>query len=206
MKQVALDHFKENDAKLFELWQKAQNFVARPEPVAPESYFFKLARHITYQQLSGKAGDAIFGKLALLFSDGRPTPELVLAQPHAALRGAGLSNAKVHYLKNIAEAIVNGQLKFDAFSTMEDEAIIETLTQIKGIGRWTAEMFLMFTLGRENVFSHGDLGLLRALQRWYEVGEKPVKAQVEQLTAKWSPYKTYASLILWGSLEIKNEE
>ena len=120
-----------------------------------------------------------------------------MKKSHETLRSSGLSNAKASYIRNIAEAAVNKKLVFEKLPSMNDDAVIETLVQIKGIGRWTAEMFLIFTLGRENVFSTGDLGLKKGMIKLYGLKKEPNLKQIIKITEKWSPYKTYGSLVLW---------
>ena len=117
-----------------------------------------------------------------------------------ALRNAGMSWAKVNYIKNIAEAYIKNAIQFDKFHILPDSEIITQLTSIKGIGNWTAEMFLMFTLGREDVFSHGDLGLRKGFTKIYKI-ENPSKDQIENVTSKWKPFRSYGSIALWHALD-----
>jgi 3-methyladenine DNA glycosylase/8-oxoguanine DNA glycosylase len=128
------------------------------------------------------------------------TPQAVLSLSDQAMREVGMSWAKVSYVKNIARAFDEGQVDAIHLHSWTDEIVIEHLTQIKGVGRWTAEMFLMFTLGREDVFSFGDLGLKRGLEKLYGL-DNPKKELIEKIVAPWSPYKSYGSFALWQSLE-----
>src|SRR5262245_627652 len=115
-----------------------------------------------------------------------PKPEAVLKTPHKKLRSIGLSNSKAQYIKNIAHHIDKKKIDLSEIHLMEEEAIIEALTEIKGVGRWTAEMFLMFGLGRPDVFSHGDLGLNNAIIRIYKL-KKPTRQRIEKIVSKWKP-------------------
>jgi DNA-3-methyladenine glycosylase II len=194
-------HFKKHDPILYSYILK----VGKIEPIKkekPHNYFFRLTREIICQQLSGKAGDAIFSRFIKLFPNGLVQPLDVLSISHRKLRGCGMSNAKAYYIRNLTEAIIHGGLAIFYLDPMTDEEVIAELTKVKGIGRWTAEMFLMFVLGRENVFSHGDLGLKKGIMKVYGFKEKPSKEQIDEIIRKWSPYKTFASRVLWESLEI----
>ena len=116
-----------------------------------------------------------------MFPNKKITPKNVIKTPHEVLRSVGLSNAKARYIRNIAEAVESKLLRFHDLPLMEDEEVVEHLIQIKGIGRWTAEMFLMFTLGRENVFSHGDLGLRNAMKKLYKFRKEPTRDHIEKI-------------------------
>ncbi len=165
-------------------------------------YFASLASAIVGQQLSGRVAGVIWGRLKAL-SGGRVTPEGILAAAAEDLRGIGLSAGKASYVKALAGAVADGALRLDVLGTLDDEAVIEALTSIKGIGRWTAEMFLIFTLGRPDVFSCGDGGLQRAVQKLH--GAEPTKENLRRVSQRWAPYRTYASLYLWRSLDKKYE-
>jgi DNA-3-methyladenine glycosylase II len=197
--QKVLEHFKQHDPVIHSILQRFG--VDKLEKIHPDQYFYKLVRNISYQQLAGKAADAIFGRYEALFPNKKLTPEHTLKLTHEAMRATGLSNAKARYIRNIAEAVVAGTLRLKELPKMAEEEVIEHLIQIKGIGRWTAEMFLMFTLGRENVFSHGDLGLRNAMKKLYNFRKEPSRDRIEKIVKKWSPYKTYASMALWKSLD-----
>ena len=197
---TVLQHFKKNDPILYPYFLK----YGVPEPIKkdlPNNYFLRLCRDILGQQLSGKASDAILKRFHSLFSNSQILPSEVLAIPHERLRGAGMSHAKARYVRNIAEAVENGLLPISKIDTMSDEEVIVELTRIKGVGPWTAEMFLIFTLGREDVFSQGDLGLRNAMKKIYPFKKEPTKKQVEKIVRRWSPYRSFASRILWMSLD-----
>lgn len=163
-------------------------------------YFAALCRTIVGQQLSGKAADTIHGRFLELVEQ-EPTPTKIISLEGQALRDKGLSWSKIKYMKDLAEKTESGELDLAALPHLEDQAVIEALVKVKGIGTWTAEMFLLFTLGRTNIFSYGDLGLLHGLQLLYQVGEKPSPAEIAAIVDKWSPYKSYGSLALWHSLD-----
>jgi len=114
----------------------------------------------------------------------------------------GLSNAKAKYIRDLAEKVVNKELNFKDFENLNNEQIIEELVKVNGIGPWTAEMFLMFTLARKDVFSQGDLIIRKAVRKMYGFKKEPTKEQIKQISDKWVPYRTYACLVLWKSLSI----
>lgn len=162
-------------------------------------YFARLSRAIVGQQLSGAAADTIYGRFLNLFG-APPTPSQIQATEDQHLRDVGLSWSKVSYLKNLADAVLTKKITLEGLHTRDSHQIITELTQVKGIGQWTVEMFLMFVLRRSDVFSYGDLGLLRGLQKLYGLGEKPQKHEIQNIIEPWSPYKTYGSMALWHSL------
>jgi DNA-3-methyladenine glycosylase II len=166
------------------------------------NYFIELVESIVSQQLSVKAADTIFGRLKDITSDSELTAEVLVQMDGQKMRDAGLSWSKVSYLKNIAEYTLVSDKVFEKFPQMSNEEIIKELTKIKGIGSWTAEMFLIFTMGRVDVFSYGDLGLRRAIQRWYGFKMEPTLNELEEIVKKWEPYRSIASRYLWKSLDI----
>jgi DNA-3-methyladenine glycosylase II len=129
------------------------------------------------------------------------TPRHVLKLKDQALRDVGLSWAKASYIKNLAEKVNNQEVRLEKLSKLDDEAVIAELVKVKGIGPWTAEMFLMFSLGREDVFSHGDLGLRNGLVKLYQLRKPPTIERANRIVNRWSPYKSYGSLALWHSLD-----
>ncbi len=159
--------------------------------------FADLLESIIGQQLSTKAGDTIIARFRALVPGGNPMPEHVLGLPDETLRQAGISGQKITYMKSLAEAVAGRSIDLAALGTMPDKEIVRTLTAVKGIGPWTAEMFLMFSLGREDVFSFGDLGLRRAIQLLYDFRKEPSRIRMERIVNKWRPYRTYAALALW---------
>lgn len=162
-------------------------------------YFVALCRAIVGQQLSGKAADAIYGKFENFFG-GSYTPKQIILASDQAIRDIGLSWAKVKYVKDLAQKFQEKQIAFESLESLSDAEVIKELTKVKGVGSWTAEMFLMFTLLREDVFSHGDLGLRKGIMKLYSI-QTPTAEQIEKIVAAWSPYKTFGSIALWQSLE-----
>ncbi len=165
------------------------------------THFQALARSIVFQQLSGKAAGTIHARFVALFPQGEPEPATLLAFTDAQLRGAGLSRQKVGYLRDLAGKVASGTLPLDAVDAMDDDELIAHLVQVKGVGRWTAQMFLMFRLGRRNVLPELDLGIQNAIRRAYGKRKRPSPKQVRAIGAKWSPHSTVASWYLWRSLE-----
>jgi DNA-3-methyladenine glycosylase II len=158
-----------------------------------------LVRAIVGQQLSTKAAYAINERLAALFGDGVPNPAELLAADPQRLRDAGLSWPKVAYLRDLAERVRDGELALERLPELPDEEVIAELITIKGVGRWTAEMFLIFHLGRPDVVSTGDLGIRRAIQLAYGLDELPSEEEVAQMAERWRPHRTLACLYLWRS-------
>jgi DNA-3-methyladenine glycosylase II len=161
-----------------------------------------LARALVSQQLSVKAAATIFARFLALFPDaGFPAPEAVLAVPVEQLRAVGLSRQKAGYLQDLCGRVAAGTLLLDELDAVPDEEVMATLTAVKGIGRWTAEMILIFQLERPDILPVDDVGLLRAIQRVYGLRRRPSAAQVLRLGEKWRPYRSVASWYLWTSLD-----
>lgn len=200
MKHI-FEHFKIKDPTLHKFALKVKK-ITPIKKEKPERYFYQLCRDIVGQQLSGKAADTIFGRFEKLFPGGIIQPPDILAIPHEKMRSVGMSNAKARYVRSLAEAVQNNGLQLLQLDSLPDEEIIIELTKVKGIGRWTAEMFLIFTLGRDDIFSFGDLGLKKGLMKVYGFKKDPTKKQTEKIVKNWSPHKSFASRVLWGSLEV----
>lgn len=194
-----LGHFKKVDPVIFKIIEK----IGIIEVTSSGTYFHNLCRSICNQQLSIKSAAAIFGRFKNLFQNQEILPERALNLKDSDLRKAGLSKTKIIYIKDLAQKIIDEEIIFKKFLEMENEEIILELTRVKGIGRWTVEMFLMSSLGREDVFSYGDLGLKKAFQKLYGLEKLPTQKDMEKIVIKWSPYRTYAAKILWKSLVIK---
>jgi DNA-3-methyladenine glycosylase II len=166
-----------------------------------EFLFEDLVGTVISQQLSWKAANSIFNRFKAVFSTNQfPAPQLVLDTDELTLKNTGLSHAKVKYIHNVARAFVESQLEVTKIRKMADEEVIEVLTQVKGIGRWSAEMILIFTLNRPDVFSIGDLGLRNAIENLYGITEKE---KMVALAKSWSPNRSAACWYLWRSLETK---
>jgi DNA-3-methyladenine glycosylase II len=168
---------------------------SRPDP------YQALARAIVGQQLSTKAAASIWGRVTELFDGETPSPAELIAIDGEKLREAGLSWSKVGFLKDLAERVEDGRLDLGRLNELSDEDVIAELIEIKGVGRWTAEMFLIFHLGRPDVFSAGDLGIRRAIQIAYGMDELPDPTQIERISEPWRPHRTLACLYLWRSLD-----
>jgi DNA-3-methyladenine glycosylase II len=167
----------------------------------PDDAYGTLVRSITGQQLSTKAAATIYGRLTELYGGRTPTPQEILDTDPEQLRAVGLSNAKAAYLRDLAEHIVDGELPVERLAEMSDAEVYQVLTAIKGLGRWTVDMFLMFHLGRPDILPVGDLGIRKAIQANYGLQELPKAAEMEQLADAWRPHRTLASLYLWESLD-----
>ncbi len=203
MDKKIVDHFQNVDPRLHAVLVLLIGKTDRLTPTSADDYFTHLCEAIVSQQLSEKAGTTIWNRFVALFPKGKITPEQVLAMPDDSIRAVGPSRSKISYLKNLAQSVSDKQLLLQKLPDMENEEVIAELTKIKGIGPWTAEMFLMFALGREDVFSFGDLGLRNGIKKIYNMKKDPTRKQMEKITKKWAPYRTYASRILWGSLDLR---
>jgi DNA-3-methyladenine glycosylase II len=167
----------------------------------PDDAYGVLVRSITGQQLSTKAAATIYGRLTELYGGQTPTPEQIIATDPVQLRAIGLSNAKAAYLRDLAEHIVDGELPVGELGEMSDEKVYELLIAVKGLGRWTVDMFLMFHLGRPDVLPVGDLGIRKAIQTQYGLQDLPKPAEMETIAEAWRPHRTLACLYLWESLD-----
>jgi len=159
-----------------------------------------LLRAIVGQQLSVKAAATIFDRVLALFGGRMPTAQELLDANEDALRGAGLSGRKVEYLKDLASRTLSGELELDRFAELDDETIVAELTAVRGLGVWTAHMFLIFHLERPDVLPVGDLGIRNAVAAAYGLDKPPSPAEMEEIAAPWRPHRTLASLYLWESL------
>lgn len=160
----------------------------------------RLMASIMSQQLSTKVAKVIFHRFLDLYGKKDPKPQQVLDTPSETLRAIGLSNAKVSYVKNVAAFCIEHKITDRKLMAMGNDEIIALLTQIKGVGKWTVEMLLMFSLGREDIFTTDDLGIMQAMVKLYKLDntdKKGLKEKMLKLSAKWSPYRTYACLHLW---------
>jgi len=166
------------------------------------THFDALVRSIVYQQLSGKAAATIHGRVLGLIGDGAEAPARIVGTSHEALRAAGLSTAKANYVRNLAEHVLDGSLPVESLHELSDDEIIAALTQVKGIGRWSAQMFLMFRLGRPDILPELDLGVQKGIQKAYRLRKLPTPKQVLRRGAKWAPYRTVASWYMWRVLEL----
>jgi DNA-3-methyladenine glycosylase II len=196
---AAIRHLKKVDPVMARIIVAIGPFEIRVSP----RRFQALARAIMFQQLAGSAATAIYGRVVALFP-GRsfPTPAQLLATSDEDLRKAGLSRQKIAYLRDLAQHVTNKSLNFHRFSRMSDDEIIADLTRVKGIGRWTAEMFLMFNLGRPDVLALDDLGLRSAARQLYGLQNLPSRRELQELGERWRPFRTVAAWYLWQSTRI----
>lgn len=191
-------HFQTVDPILYSLVKRYPSLKTITKEKSSD-YFKNLCREIIGQQLSGKVADIIFDRFEKLFQKKLVTPKRVLSLSEEILRGTGMSWSKTRFILDLAQKVISTLVPLDTLDQLPDHEVIGELTKVKGIGPWTAEMFLMFTLGREDVFSFGDLGLRRAIQKLYGFKKEPSIKQMEKIVTKWKPYRTYAARILWRS-------
>jgi DNA-3-methyladenine glycosylase II len=163
-------------------------------------HFAVLVESIVSQQLATRAAEAIFRRFKDLYPK-FPTASDILATKKSKLRSVGLSSMKIEYIKDLAKKVDQGKIKTRTLSKMSDEEVISHLTQVKGIGRWTAEMFLIFSLGRQDVLPVHDLGLRKGVQMAFSLSELPEPNEVENLGKRWKPYRSIATWYLWKSLQ-----
>jgi len=196
----ALRHLRQADPVLGELI--AQVGGCGYELRADGAHFDHLVRAIVYQQLAGKAAATIYGRVQALYGGRPPTAAELAATSPARLRRAGLSRQKLGYLKDLARRVAAGRVALDALDSLPDEAVIEALTAIRGVGIWTAQMFLMFRLGRLDVLPVLDLGIQKGMRRTYALRGMPKPAEMERIAAGWSPYRSVACWYLWRAAEL----
>ena len=177
----------------------ATRLERRKEERPPDAYG-ALLRAIVGQQLSTKAARTIYLRVLDLFGGKTPSPEQLLEAPEKDLRGAGLSGRKTEYIRDLASHVLAGELELDRLGELDDERVIEEIVAVRGLGRWTAEMFLLFHLQRPDVLSGGDLGIRKAIQIEYGLEATPTPTRVVEIGEKWRPHRSLASLYLWESL------
>ncbi len=191
-----IDHLKK-DKKLAKIISFQEKYMLAKR----NNVHLHICASIISQQLSTKVAAVIYARFLTLFSKKNPSPKDIVAVPFDELKSIGLSNAKTNYVLNVCNFFIENNITDARLHKMEDEELIDFLTQIKGIGRWTAEMILMFTLGREDVFAVDDLGIQQAICKLYGIDaadKKAMKQEMLKISAKWSPYRTYACKYLWG--------
>jgi DNA-3-methyladenine glycosylase II len=190
----ALDHLNQ-ESRMATLIRS----IEMPEFNPSGRVYYDLLESIVSQQLSVKASNTIFNRVLAIFPDNYPHPELLVEVPPEQLRAAGLSNQKVSYLQNVAHFALQNDLESRNWDTREEEAIFSMLTSIKGVGKWTVQMVLMFTIGRPDVFPVDDLGIQQAMVRMFQIQEtgKEMKAKMIEHAAPWQPWRTIACRYLW---------
>jgi DNA-3-methyladenine glycosylase II len=174
--------------------------LRRRKEERPADAYGALLRAIVGQQLSTKAARTIYLRVLDLFGGTTPSPEQLLEASEEDLRGCGLSGRKTEYVRDLARHVLSGELELDRLSKLEDEQVIEEIVAVRGLGRWTAEMFLLFHLQRPDVLSGGDLGIRKAIQVEYGLEEMPTPTRVLEIGEPWRPHRSLASLYLWESL------
>jgi DNA-3-methyladenine glycosylase II len=195
----AVNHLKKSDAVLASIIARVGSCqIAYREPT-----FEALARSIVFQQLSTKAARTIYGRLEAA-AGGTLTPESIQELSVGEMRRCGLSKQKIGYIRDLAEHALSGKVDFARLPDMSDEEVIVALTDIKGVGVWTAHMFLIFALRRPNVLAVGDLGVRSAIRRHYKKRKLPTPSQIEKLASGWHPYCSVACWYLWRSLDLKD--
>jgi len=175
-----------------------------PRHATPD--FHNMARSIAYQQLHGKAAATIFGRLCTATGCELLSPETVLALSLEQMRACGLSKQKLAYIRDLAEKTLSGDVDFEQLPKMDDEDVIEHLTRVKGIGRWSAQMFLMFALNRQDVMPVVDLGINVAIKKAYNKRKIPKPKQVLKIAERWRPYRSVACWYLWRSVDVRTPE
>lgn len=193
--RAAIQHLKKDAVLATLLKQTGAYRIEYRDPV-----FETLVRSIVYQQLSGKVASVIFGRL-LEKVKGKLTPRSILKLTVEQMRALGLSGQKTEYIRELARHTKEGSVVFESLTEMSDEEVIEHLTQVKGIGVWTAQMFLMFALQRHDVLPVADLGIRTAMKRAWDLPELPKPAEMEKLAEGWRPYRSVACWYLWRSLD-----
>jgi len=194
--QEAIQHLRRNDPVLSGIIDRVGDYGIQFRDPDLET----LVKSIVYQQLSGRVASVIFERLAKA-AGGKLTPENILKLRPARMRTLGLSKQKTAYIRDLARHARDGRVVFEELAALDDAAVIERLTQVKGVGVWTVHMFLMFALRRTDVLPTGDLGIRNAIRKAYGMAEPPTPADVEAMALRWRPYCTVASWYLWRSLE-----
>ncbi|MEO8680246.1 MAG: DNA-3-methyladenine glycosylase [Vicinamibacterales bacterium] len=196
---MARRHLMRADPKLGAIIKKLG--ACELHAAGPRDPFETLTRSIASQQLSTKAADTIFGRFCDLFPKRKPVPAVVMTLTDDQIRATGFSRPKVGYIRDLAERVLDGRLDLKRLRKHSDEEVMQQLVAVKGIGRWTAEIFLMFRLGRPDVLPADDLGLMNAAHRVYGLRKRPTPDQLRKLGEPWRPYRSVAAWYLWASLE-----
>jgi 3-methyladenine DNA glycosylase/8-oxoguanine DNA glycosylase len=203
MSKVALAHLRLVDADLGAIIDRVGPY--RLKARKDGTHFDYVVRCIVGQQLSGKAAQTIYSRVLALYGNTYPSPLQLLKTPVPTLRAAGLSGRKVEYILELADRTHRNTIAIQRIHEMPDDDVFETLMAVRGIGRWTAQMVMMFRLGRRDVLPELDLGIQKGVQKMLRLRKLPTPARLQKIGAKWSPYRTYAAWYLWRSLEIPEE-
>lgn len=200
MPKHVLAHFQKNDAVLYQAIATFDGTI-RGGPEEQRDLFASLCRTIVGQQLSGKAARAIWNKFRALFPRNKPTAKGILALSDEALRASGISYAKIRAVRDLSERVASRSLRLPQLRDATEDEAREALLAVRGIGPWSCEMVLMFSLGREDIFAPGDLGLQKGIQLIYELSTLPDEETILTLSEKWSPYRTHAACAIWSILD-----
>lgn len=195
-KEIAIKHLKK-DRRLSKVIDRIGEYEIR----ITKNKFESLVEAIITQQLSGSAAKSISIRFRSIYNKRFPKPIDVIETPNSKLRKTGLSKMKVEYIKEISKKIVSKELQLQKLPKLSDAEVVDELTKIRGVGKWTAEMFLIFTLGRMDVLPVGDLGLKKGIQKLYSLNELPTDKKMFKTAEKWRPYRTIATWYLWKSLK-----
>ena len=201
MKELGPDYWEKGKKELKKIDKNIKKIIELyefPSLTTRENMFFTLIRSIVGQQISVRAADTIWDKIVNEAKEIRP--EKIYSMDENTMRDCGLSKRKVEYMKAVSEKWLNGYDKIN-WHELSDEAVTEKLVEIRGIGKWTAEMILIFTLMRPDIFPIGDIGAIRALEKIYNKGQKMNKEQIEEIVKKWKPWRTIATWYLWRSID-----
>ena len=197
---IATRHLSKADPKLSRLMKRVG--PCKLHAVAPRDPFEALCMSIASQQLSTKAAATIFGRFCDLFPNRKPTPDRVMTLTDDEIRAAGFSRPKVAFIKDLAAHVLDGRLDLKGLKKHPDDEVMRQLVAVKGIGRWTAEIFLMFRLGRPDILPADDLGLMNAVHRAYGLKKRPDAKKLRRMGEAWKPYRSIASWYLWQSLNL----
>ena len=184
--------------------RKFRKILQAQDPMVLEKrkkVYLRLCSSIMSQQLSTKVARVIYARFLNIYGDKEPTAKQILDTPFDKLRAIGLSNAKTHYIHNVCQFFIENNITDERLARMTDQEVIEELTKIKGVGKWTVQMILMFTLGREDIFAIDDLGIQQAIAKLYQLeatNKKLLKEKMLEISSKWAPYRTYACRYLWN--------
>lgn len=200
MTRGAVAHLRRADHVLAALMERVG--PCRFAPRAEGTHFDAVLRAIVYQQLSGSAASTIHARVLALYGGAAPTPAALLETPDEPLRAAGLSRQKIVYLRDLAHRVHEGSLPIDTLHELDDEQVMDALVRVKGVGRWTAQMFLIFRLGRPDVLPELDLGIRKAMQRTWHLRALPTPERMRRIAAPWAPWRTIACWYLWRSLDV----
>ena len=201
MKELGPDYWEKGKKELKKIDKNIKKIIELyefPSLTTRENMFYTLIRSIVGQQISVRAADTIWDKIVNEAKEIRP--EIIYSMDENTMRNCGLSKRKVEYMKAVSEKWLNGYDKIN-WHELSDEAVTEKLVEIRGIGKWTAEMILIFTLMRPDIFPMGDIGAIRALEKIYNKGQKMKKEQIEEIVKKWKPWRTIATWYLWRSID-----